>query len=457
VGAAAHCWLFQRWRAFAFPLANHQAIGVRQLLRLLFAVTAAAGLAAPLMAQAPSPFDPPPFPTGGNAFSPQSIDGAPDAGPVSASGAPVATFVAPRDHAPSSPAGPTPLPSSSKVVPADAKPIEGSQIIARIEDQTILASDVLWQVNQMIAGSGRPIPPAQLAEIQQMLMRRQVLQLIDTKLLFGAFKRQVPPEALPNIEKQLAEPFEKIQIPRLTEVFNVKDRVELEAALAKSGGSLKVVQQQFFEKEVAGEWLRQKTGKPKPISHEEMLAYYQDHLKEYEYPAQVKWEELMVRFDKCKSREEAWQKIAAMGNDVWKLVAANPGVRGPVFASVAKAKSDGYTANKGGLQDWTTLGALKCEEMNQALINLELGQMSDGIESELGFHIVRVLERKAAGRTSFMEAQGKIRETLEEEQKAAVLSTEVAKLRKTARVWTVWDGELTGERLAEAMNGKSKR
>ena len=43
--------------------------------------------------------------------------------------------------------------------------------------------------------------------------------------------------------------------------------------------------------------------------------------------------------------------------------------------------------------------------------------MSHGIESEQGFHIVRVLERKEAGRTPFTEAQAKIREKLEAEQK----------------------------------------
>jgi parvulin-like peptidyl-prolyl isomerase len=128
-----------------------------------------------------------------------------------------------------------------------------------------------------------------------------------------------------------------------------------------------------------------------------------------------------------------------------------------VFAEVAKAKSHGFTAADGGIQDWTTLGALKCEDLNHALATLELGQMSDGIESEQGFHIVRVLERKAAGRTSFMEAQAKIREILEAEQRASLVQAEVEKVRKTARVWTIWDGDLAGERLAQALGNKMKR
>jgi parvulin-like peptidyl-prolyl isomerase len=86
-----------------------------------------------------------------------------------------------------------------------------------------------------------------------------------------------------------------------------------------------------------------------------------------------------------------------------------------------------------------------------------LGQLSHGIESEHGFHIVRVLERKMAGRTPFTEAQSKIREKLEAEQKEVLLTAELQEVRKKARVWTKWDGDLTGERLAEVLSGKQKR
>jgi hypothetical protein len=268
----------------------------------------------------------------------------------------------------------------------------------------------------------------------------------------------VPAENLEMVHKTIAEPFEETEVPKLIKMFEVKDRTELEAALKPSGASLKEVQKQFTEKTVAGEWLRQRMPKPKPITHEEMLAYYQDHVKEYEFPSQVRWEELMVRFDRVGGdRDVAWKTLAEMGNEVWTLVVANPTIRGPVFSEIAKAKSHGFTAQAGGVHEWTTYGSLKCEDINAALATLEVGQLSPGIESEYGFHIVRVLERKVAGRTPFTEAQAKIRETLEAEQKEALLNAELVELRKSARVWTIWHGDLNGPRLAELLEGKQKR
>ena len=431
-----------------------------RLLILLGGLIAALAAVQPARSQS---FDPPPFPVDP---SPQTsaVRGIRDtndpmqspATPAGVAGLPSATFVAPGAPPAADVAPVTPTPISPQ-----ARPIAGSEIVARVEDQVILASDVMWQVQRLIAmgekARGQTIPPEQRPQVEQIYLERMVMQLVDTKLLFADFRRTLPPENLAHVQKSLAEPFEKNEMPRLLSTYEVKDRVELEAALLRNGSSLKDVQRQYVEKTVAGEWLRQRLPKLKEVSHEEMLAYYQDHLKEYEFPATVKWEELMIRFDRVGGdRDAAWRSLAEMGNEVWAQVSANPGLRGPVFGAVAKAKSHGFTASEGGLQE-TTIGSLKCEDLNAALATLEVGRLSDCIESEQGFHLVRVLERKEAGRTPFTEAQPKIREMLEAEQKEVLVAEELKKLRKTGRVWTIFHGELTGERLAEVLDDKKRR
>jgi hypothetical protein len=416
-------------------------------------------------------FEPPPVPstTTGPSSPSSAVRGVQDgndplsspAMPGGVAGAPAATFVSPSSQsnvAATEALGPP-------IVPTDAQPIAGSEIIGRIEDQVILASDVQWQVQRMITTMEKQknmkVTPEQRPEIERILLERMVLQLIDTKLLFADFRRTLPPENLKQVEKTLAEPFETSEIPKLLETYEVKDRVELNAALVRNGTSLKDVQRQYTEKMVAGEWLRQRMPKLKVVTHEEMLAYYQDHLKEYEYPGSIKWEELMVRFDRFpgtpeEKRQAAWQALAAMGNEVWAVAAINPSLRGPVFANVARAKSHGFTAAEGGVQE-SSPGSLTCEALNEALVTLELGRMSNGIESERGFHLVRVLERKEPGRTPFTEAQAKIRELIENEQKEVLVAEELKKLRKTARVWTIFHGDVNGPRLSELLDDKKRR
>jgi hypothetical protein len=337
----------------------------------------------------------------------------------------------------------TPTPTAGEAIP-----LEGGEILAKIEGEIVLASDVLWQVNMFLEANRDRIPAEQLEDARRAVLRQHVMGLIDTKILFAEFKRKVPAENIPKVEESIAPHFDENEVPRLCEALKVEDKQQLDAILKKNGSSLADVKRQFFERTVAGEWLRQLAPKPQPITHEDLLAYYQEHLADFDFPAQAKWEELSIQIARTNGdRTAAWQAICEMGNEVWQQVLQNPNVQGPVFDEVAKAKSHGLTAGQGGEHDWTTRGALRSQEIDNALFTLEIGQMSDPIETELGFHIVRVLERHEAGRTPFTEAQAEIRKILEANSKKELAGDELDKLRDKSRIWTVFDGEFRGSEL----------
>jgi hypothetical protein len=345
----------------------------------------------------------------------------------------------------------TPTPTAG-----NARPLEGGEIVAKIDGEIVLASDVLWQVDMVIEANKSQIPANQVEDAKRALLRQHVIGLIDTKVLYADFKRKVPAENLPKIEENLSAPFEESEIPRISEALQVNDRQELEQFLRDHGTSLTDAKRQFCERTIAGEWLRQMAPKAKPVTHDELLAYYKAHAAKYEFQAQVKWEELFVQFSRVNGdRTAAWQAITAMGNEVWQQVAQNPNLRGPVFTDVAKAKSHGITATEGGLRGWDTRGALSCVDIDTALFSLEIGQLSDVIESDLGFHIVRVLDRHEAGRTPFTEAQAEITKIIQAEAKKELISVELKKLRDKSRIWTVFDGEFRGSEMATRPRGNA--
>ncbi len=339
----------------------------------------------------------------------------------------------------------TPTPTS-----ATAKPLEGGEIVAKIDGEIVLASDVLWQVNLLLEANRDRIPPDQVEDAKRALLRQQVMGLIDTKVLYADFRRKIPAENLPKIEQNLSEPFEQSEVPRLCESLKLKDRAELDEFLRARGTSIPDVKRQFCERTIAGEWLRQMAPSQKAITHDDLLAYYQKHEAEFDFPAQARWEELSIQFARVNGdRAAAWKTIAEMGNEVWQHVTANPDLRGPVFGDIAKAKSHGITAASGGVHEWTTRGALRSAKIDEAIFSLEVGQMSDVIESEIGFHIIRVLERKEAGRTPFTEAQADIRKIIEGENKKSQVTVELDNLRDNSRIWTVFDGEFRGSELKQ--------
>jgi hypothetical protein len=367
----------------------------------------------------------------------------------------------PTTAAPASPVVATPPPvgaaPGATAFTADAANIDGCQVIARIDGQIVLACEVLWHVNKIIEQNRSKIPPEQEATIRQELLRRELGGLIDRKLLYAEFRRNVPTENLPRIEENLIGPFEEREIPVLLKQLEVSNSVELERELVRLGSSLADVRQAFNEKAIAGEWIRTKVVVNEEVSPDEMLAFYQSHLANYEHPAKVRWEELMVHKSRYPTPAEAYAAIAVMGNEVFQRAAADP-VRGPAFAEVAKVKSDGYTAKEGGLKDWTDQGSLRIKAIDEALFTLEVGQMSPIIEDDDAFYIVRVLERKAAGRQPFTEVQGKIREDLKDERFQQAVEKFLTKLRGQASVWTAFTGNIAAEELiGRKPNGPAPR
>jgi hypothetical protein len=333
--------------------------------------------------------------------------------------------------------------------PADALasgPIDGYQVVARIDDQVVLGCEVLWQVNQMIEANRDRFPANQEAEVRQELTKRTIASLVDTKLLYGEFRRSVPAENWPKIEENLDKPFEEREIPNLMKTMQVDNRRELEQKLIEMGTSLTDARRRFNERVIASEWLRSKVKIDEEVDPRDMLDYYHEHQAEFQYPTQARYEEVTIRKDRFTSPCGAYAELARLGNQLWRTAAgAKP--EQPVFAEVAKAHSDGFNAKQGGVHDWTTQGALKAAAIDQALFSLPVGQMSPILESDDGFYIVRVLERKQAGCTPFTEVQAQIRDKLKQERYRAGVEEYLAKLHQDARIWTVFTGPVSADVL----------
>ena len=309
----------------------------------------------------------------------------------------------------------------------------------------------------MLEANRDRIPREQFDAVREQLMRRQLASNVDTKLLYAEFRRNIPAENIPRIEENLLSPFEEKEIPRLMEQLEVNSRRELEQELARLGSSLDDTRRAFNEKVIASEWVRTKIKINEEVTPDELLAYYQSHATDFDYPTQARWEELMVRKDRFRSPGEAYAELARLGNQAWQRAAANPQPGTPMFTELAKTKSDGFNAKDGGAYDWTTQGALKAQSVDQTLFSLEVGKLSPILESETSFHIVRVLERKAAGRKPFTEVQNDIRDALKDQRFRVAVEEYLEELRQEARIWTVYTGPVSADVLIGRPSGDTRQ
>ncbi|HEV2971528.1 MAG TPA: peptidylprolyl isomerase, partial [Pirellulales bacterium] len=311
-----------------------------------------------------------------------------------------------------------------------AQRLDNALIIARVGADVVLASDLVGQYGNYLAAQAQGAPESVLAPARKEL-QDQIRNIADIKILFAEATKTIPPEALKDIEKKITDEFDNAKLKEMMKRAQCNTKEEIEAKLREVGTSVERRRKAFYEQSVAMIWLQQQI-KEEEITYGEIFAYYQNNGTKFDHEAQSRWEELTVLFNQFSSRDEAKAAIVKLGNEV---------LNGKPFAEVAKAGSQGPTAARGGLRDWTTKGSLKSAILDEVIFTLEVMRMSQIFADADGFHIVRVIERKEAYRTPFTDAQVDIRKQLKAEQIEKKRAAYLAKVRMQNPIWTIFDSQ----------------
>jgi len=321
------------------------------------------------------------------------------------------------------------------VVPAgyeEAVSLETALIVARVGPEVVLESDLLTpKALDWLASVSAGLKPEQIRELRMQICKQVIHQHVETLLVFVDACREIPADKLPEVRQSVDKAFDEQMLPNLMKEEGAANSLEYEQMLRTKGQSLDRMKKQFFERGLAQEWLRKNVKADGEIPHADLIAWYHAHLADYDYPARAKFEALTVKTGLKHSRQEAWDMVASMGNEV---------LAGRPFAEVAKARSEGPTAATGGGFDWTGQGSLASKRLDEAIFSLPVGQLSTIIDDESALHIVRVTERQEAGRTAFVEAQHEIRKNLRDERRQKSMDEYLARLRERTPVWTIFDG-----------------
>ena len=278
------------------------------------------------------------------------------------------------------------------------------QVLALVGGEPIFVGDLMFEANQLVEQHMATAPPQIKKRQRDELIPKLLPKFVEAKLLFKGATRKLPPELdLENVINEASKQFDEKALPEMMESSGVNSVAEFDAQLRGQGSSLRKLKRSWSIDQLTKLLVGQQLSQVPEVTHREMLEEYQKELSKYEFPAKAKWEQIMIRFDRAGSRSSARKKAEELTEKI---------VNGANLAALAKKESHGFRKSEGGQYDWTTKGALVAKEVDEALFSLPIGTLSDILESESGFHIVRVIERTEAGRTSFRDAQVEIKKNL---------------------------------------------
>ncbi len=154
------------------------------------------------------------------------------------------------------------------------------------------------------------------------------------------------------------------------------------------------------------------------ITDDEVRDYYDEHESEY-----VQEEEVRARHILAKVPEGASEKVEQDAKKKVEGVLAQVKAGG-VFAKLAEENSDCPSSSKGGDLGFFGRGQM-AKPFEDAAFSLKVGEISDVIKTEFGYHIIKVEQRKEAETREFDQVADEVRTKLIDE-KALKLAEEAA-------------------------------
>lgn len=148
------------------------------------------------------------------------------------------------------------------------------------------------------------------------------------------------------------------------------------------------------------------------VTEEDMETYFAENKAEFAQAEEVQASHILVEDE--ATAKEVLEKVNA-GED---------------FAELAKEYSTDGTAENGGDLGFFGTGQM-VEPFEKAAFALEIGEVSDIVETEYGFHIIKVTDKQEAKEAVFADHKEEIKEILIEEEMNANYATWLEELKES--------------------------
>ncbi len=146
------------------------------------------------------------------------------------------------------------------------------------------------------------------------------------------------------------------------------------------------------------------------VTHEELEAYYNENKDTFVSPKQVQASHILV--SDVKLAGEIKGKIS----------------QGEAFESLAKEFSTCPSKERGGDLGMFGEGQM-VPEFEEAAFKMSIGEISEPIETQFGFHIIKVTDKKESGLLSFEEVRSNLLRNMMAEKQGALYQNHISDLK----------------------------
>jgi peptidyl-prolyl cis-trans isomerase C len=252
---------------------------------------------------------------------------------------------------------------------------------------------------------------------QAQQIRKQVLeQLVDGILLIQEAEKQQLTVTSETVEERFKTIQDRFPSP---EVFN--------QALSTRGLTADALKQDIRKGALRQEIIHKEVISKVSVTAEEMKTFFQTHPDKYKQEEEVHARHILIKVD-----ANAFQEDDQKAKDQASTILAKA-KKGEDFAGLAKQYSEDTSKEQGGDLGYFGRGQM-VPEFEEAAFGLKVGEISDLVRTQFGYHIIKVEEKKESKALSYEEAEGQVKDDLTREKAIARYQEYVGGLRQKASI-----------------------
>ena len=299
---------------------------------------------------------------------------------------------------------------------AEEPKLDPSTVLATVNGTKITQGEFDKEMEVMVNRMQGRVPPERLGQMRAQMRDQLLDNMITRQLLVDEVKAEKIEVSKEDFDKAVAE---------LTE--NLPEGVTLNDMLAKTETSEDEFKTTLTSELEIRKLIESKTGKPAKATDEEIDTFYKENQKQFEHPETVSASHILIGTEPTDTAEQKEAKRKEL-EDIRKQI-----VDGADFAKMAGDHSTCPSKAQGGNLGSFPRGRM-VPEFEEAAFSQKVGEVGDIVETQFGYHLIRVDEKTEAGVTPLAEIKDKLGEYLGNQKQQETVQTYIENLRKGAKV-----------------------
>jgi parvulin-like peptidyl-prolyl isomerase len=296
-------------------------------------------------------------------------------------------------------------------------------VVARVNSKAVLGRDLEQRVRAELATIGNPAWKDLREDYRKELTDKAMGQLVGNELLY----QKAIASGLAATPAEVQAEFDKF-------AKNYQTDAALNIELANRGMDRKALLREIGRDLVVNKYIEENIRKKLTVTPAELSDYYAKNPDQFKHPDLIRTSHILVTVPSGGTAEQ--DKLALQRAE--KLL--ERAKKGEDFAKLAKDNSMDPSASQGGDIGLTEIGELE-PPYEEAAAKLKVGEISPIVRTSLGFHIIKLTDRKKAGMATLEDVRGQLTDFLRSQKEDAEVMKLVNTLQSQAKIEVLLAGK----------------